>query len=316
MQTPIRNFEESKPITASVMTPFNVNCYDVIQDLVLYFTNSGAAATRANALSSIDRVVCLINGMSVVDAKLSQIDDLAKYLSTSANKGGSNMTAPTIPCFSLNLGRMLYNAGFLRDEFAWRCGKQGETDPSKKISSLVVQVYAGSTVTGVTDVSLYSLRKRVEAEWNDSYIQFNNNVISYNSVGQSQVNTLPKNSGDLFLCGFSYNGGTGVISEGETLVNNTNVSRAVASAANTYFNALYGFGTAPTGSFVHMWTDGTPNSGLFVSDVTSELSVRTTFTTAPTSSYDLAVVKVHNCPAVLKDIVNGDSFVSLSSPKA
>ena len=43
MQTPIRNFEESKPVTAGAMTPFNVNCYDVIQDLIIEFTNSGAA---------------------------------------------------------------------------------------------------------------------------------------------------------------------------------------------------------------------------------------------------------------------------------
>lgn len=311
MQTPIKNFEESKPITAGAMTPFNVNCYDVIQDLILEFTNSGAAATRANCLSSISRVVVLINGMNAVDVKLSQIDDLQKFLGSAANKIGNTYT--TSPCFSLNMGRLLYNAGFVRDEFAWRCGIKGETDPTKKISSLVVQVYAGGTVTAITDVNLYSLRKQVQAEWNDSYVQFNNNVISYSATGQSQVNTLPKNANDLFLAGIAYNGTTGVISQGETLVNNTNVSRAITLAANNYFNELAGYGAAPTGAFVHLWCDGTPNSGLFVSDITSELSVRTTFTTAPTSSYDLAVVKIHNCPAVLKQIVNGESFVALSS---
>ena len=311
MQTPIRNFEESKPVTAGAMTPFNVNCYDVIQDLVIEFTNSGAASTRANCLSSISRVVVLINGMNAVDVKLSQIDDLQNFLGSAANKIGNTYT--TSPCFSLNMGRLLYNAGFVRDEFAWRCGVKGETDPTKKISSLVVQVYAGGTVTGITDVNLYSLRKPVEAAWNDSYVQFNNNVISYSATGQSQVNTLPKNANDLILAGIAYNGSTGVISQGETLVNNTNVTRAISLAANNYFNELAGYGAAPTGAFVHLWTDGTPNSGLFVSDITSELSVRTTFTTAPTSSYDLAVVKIHNCPAVLKDIVNGTKFVSLSS---
>lgn len=311
MQTPIRNFEESKPVTAGAMTPFNVNCYDVIQDLVIEFTNSGAAATRANCLTSISRVVVLINGMNAVDVKLSQIDDLQTFLGSAANKIGNTYT--TSPCFSLNMGRLLYNAGFVRDEFAWRCGVKGETDPTKKISSLVVQVYAGSNVTGITDVNLYSLRKPVEAAWNDSYVQFNNNVISYSATGQSQVNTLPKNANDLFLAGIAYTGGSGVISQGETLVNNTNVTRSISLAANNYFNELAGYGAAPTGAFVHLWTDGTPNSGLFVSDITSELSVRTTFTTAPTSSYDLAVVKIHNCPAVLKDIVNGTSFVSLSS---
>lgn len=309
MQTPIYNFEESKPVTASVMTPFNVNCYDVIQDLILEFTNSGAAATKANCLSSISRVVLLINGMNALDVSLSQLNDLFTLVST----GNRAATDTTDPCFSLNIGRMLYIAGFVRDEFAWRCGKKGEVDPTKKISSLVVQVYAGGTVTGITDVNLYSLRKNVEAEWNDTYVQFNNNVISYTAAGQSQVNTLPKNANDLFLCGIAYNGSTGVISSGETLVNNTNVSRNISTATRDYFNHLAGYGTKPTGSYVHMWCDGTANSGLFVSDVTSELSVRTTFTTAPTSSYDLAVVKVHNCPAALKSMVNSDTFASLSS---
>lgn len=309
MQTPIYNYEESKPISASQLTAFNVNAYGVIQDLCLEFTNSGAAATKANCLSSIDRVVLLINGMNAVDVPLTELNDLFTFIST-GNKAASDTTDP---CFSLNIGRLLYNAGFVRDDFAWRCGKKGESDPTKKISSLVVQVYAGSTVTGITDVNLYSLRKNVEADWNDTYVQYNRNVISYSAVGQSQVNTLPKNSSDLFLMAIAYNGQTGVISSGETLVNNTNVSRNISTAMRDYFNHLAGYGTKPTGAYVHLWCDGNANSGLFVSDVTSELSVRTTFTTAPTSSYDMAVVKVHNCPATIKEIVNGTSFVSLSN---
>ena len=151
MQTPIRNFEESKQITAGAMTPFNVNCYDVIRDLVVEFTNNGSPATLADCLSSINRVVVLINGMSAVDVKLSQIVDLFTFLGTRVNQ----TTLTNV--FSLNMGRLLYNAGLLRDEFAWRCGKLGTTDPTKKISSLVVQIYAGTTVRGITDVNLYSL---------------------------------------------------------------------------------------------------------------------------------------------------------------
>ena len=146
MQTPVRNFEESKPITAGAMTPFNVNCYDVIRDLVIEFTDSGSPATLANCLSSIDRVVVLINGMNAVDVKLSQIVDLFTFLGTRVNQ----TTLTNV--FSLNIGRLLYNAGLVRDEFAWRCGKLGTVDPTKKISSLVVQIYAGATVTNITDV--------------------------------------------------------------------------------------------------------------------------------------------------------------------
>lgn len=307
MQTPVRNFEESKPITAGAMTPFNVNCYDVIRDLVIEFTDSGAPATLANCLSSIDRVVVLINGMNAVDVKLSQIVDLFGFLGTRVNQ----TTLTNV--FSLNIGRLLYNAGLLRDEFAWRCGKLGTTDPTKKISSLVVQVYAGATVTNITDVNLYSIRKNVQADWNDSYVCFNNNVQSFNATGQSQVNTLPKNANDLFLLAIAYNGG-GAIASGETLINNVNVARNISIDTCNAMNNLDGFGVI-SGAFVHSYTDGTANSGLLVNDVTSELSVRTTFSTAPSTSYDLPVVKIHNCPARIRQAVSSAELSSLSSLK-
>lgn len=305
MQTPIRNFEETKPITAGSMTPFNVNCYDVIRDLMIEFTNNGAPATLANCLSSISRVVVLINGMNAVDVKLSQIVDLFTYMGTRVNQ----TTLTNV--FSLNMGRLLYQAGILRDEFAWRCGRTGNTDPTKKISSLVVQIYAGTNVTAITDVNLYSIRKNVEADWNDTYIQFNNNVQSFAAVGQSQVNTLPKNANDLFLLAIAYNGG-GVIASGETLVNNVNVARNITLATNNAMNNLEGYGVID-GAFVHNYTDGTANSGLLVNDVTSELSVRTTFSTAPTTSYDMPVLKVHNCPARIQQLVNSGTLLSLGT---
>lgn len=305
MQTPIRNFEETKPITGGSMTPFNVNCYDTIRDLLIEFTNSGAPATLANCLSSINRVVVLINGMNAVDVKLSQIVDLFTYMGTRVQQ----QTLTNV--FSLNMGRLLYQAGILRDEFAWRCGRTGNADPTKKISSLVVQIYAGTTVTDISDVNLYSIRKNVEADWNDSYIQFNNNVQSFAAVGQSQVNTLPKNANDLFLLAIAYNGG-GTIESGETLVNNVNVSRNITLTTNNAMNNLDGYGVI-AGAFVHNYSDGTANSGLLVNDVTSELSVRTTFSKAPTTSYDMPVLKVHNCPARIQQLVNSASLLSLDT---
>lgn len=306
MQTPIRNFEEGKQIGAGAsMIPFNVNCYDTIRDLVLEFKNGSAAATLANCLSSVKRIVVMINGMNAVDVSLSEIVDLYKYLGTRVQQ----TTLTNV--FSLNMGRLLYNAGLVRDEFAWRCGRQGNTDPNKKISSLVVQIYMNSTITDITDVNLYSVRKRVEADWNDSYVQFNNNTISFAAVGQSQVNTLPKNANDLFLLAIAYNGG-GVIASGETLVNNENIARTLSLATNNAMNQLDGFGVID-GAFVHSYCDGMVNSGLFVNDITSELSVRTTFTTAPTSSYNLAVVKIHNTPAVIQNAVTATGLFSLDT---
>ena len=167
MQTSIKNLEESKPITAGAVTTFNVNAFNVIKDLYLEFTNSGAAATLADCKAGISNIKVLLNGINILDVSVSQIADLFTFLGTRVQQ-----TALT-NVFSLNLGRMLYRFGLARDEFAWRCGRQGETNPSKKISSLIVQVSAAAGVTGITDVSLYSERLDVQAEWNDSYIQFN-----------------------------------------------------------------------------------------------------------------------------------------------
>ncbi|MFR8206239.1 MAG: hypothetical protein ACLU99_07785 [Alphaproteobacteria bacterium] len=56
---------------------------------------------------------------------------------------------------------------------------------------------------------------------------------------------------------------------------------------------------------------------MFVNDVTSELSVRTTFSKAPTTGYDLPVVKIHNCPTVIKNIVNSNDLIVVDNiPKA
>lgn len=309
MQTPIRNFEETKTVTASSLIPFNVNSYNVIRDLIIEFKNGTSAATLAACQTAITRVVVLLNGINVLDVPFQKLIDLHAFLGTRIQQ------STLVNVFSLNMGRLMYQAGILRDEFAWRCGKSGNMDPAKKISSLVVQVYTGATITGVTDVNLYSVRKNVEADWNDSYVQFNNNVISYNATGQSQVNTLPKNAADLFLCAIAYNGTTGVISSGETLVNNVNIARNISAATNDAMNQLDGYGVI-SGAFVHNYCDGMANSGLYISDIASELSVRTTFTTAPTNSYDLTVLKVHNCPAKIVGLNQSDSLLALDTINA
>lgn len=307
MQTSIKNLEESKPITAGAVTTFNVNAFSVIKDLYLEFTNSGAPATLANCKASIPNIKVLLNGINILDVSVSQIADLFTFLGTRVQQ-----TALT-NVFSLNLGRLLYRFGIARDEFAWRCGKQGETNPSKKISSLIVQVTAAAEVTGITDVSLYSERLDIQAEWNDSYIQFNNNFQTFTGTGQSQVNTLPKNAEDLFLLAIAYNGG-GVISQGETLINNQNISRTVSLAVNNAINNLEGYGVI-SGAFVHNFMTGSINSGLFVNDITSELSVRTTFTTAPTAGYDMPVLKIHNCPARIKQLVISNDLQVIDTVK-
>lgn len=306
MQTPKYSLEESKAITAGTMLSFNVNCSQVIRNLVLNFKNSGSASTLSDITTYVSRIVVLLKGVNVLDVSAQQLVDLYNYL---GNKKGGVALANALP---LNVGELIYNFGGMRDEFAWRCGKTGEADPSKRIDSLIVQIYTTSSMTGITDVELYSSRIPVEADWNDSYIQFNANPITFNGTGQSQVNTLPKDTDDLMLLAVAYNGG-GVISAGETLYNNDNITRNVDAATNKLLNDINGFSDI-SNAFVHNYSTGAANSGLLIKNSAYQYSVRTTFATAPSAgTYDICLLKVHNCPAKLKQVVESTGLIALDT---
>ena len=58
---------ESKPISAGAILTFNIPSFDTIDDILLEFTNSGAAATLANIKSGIGKVALNINGEQVIN---------------------------------------------------------------------------------------------------------------------------------------------------------------------------------------------------------------------------------------------------------
>ena len=56
---------DSKPITAGGVLTFTIPSFEVIDDIVLEFTNAGAPASKANILSSIGKIALAINGEQV-----------------------------------------------------------------------------------------------------------------------------------------------------------------------------------------------------------------------------------------------------------
>ena len=56
---------DSKPVSNGAVLTFTIPSFEVIDDIVLEFLNSGAAAAKANILTSINKVALAINGEQV-----------------------------------------------------------------------------------------------------------------------------------------------------------------------------------------------------------------------------------------------------------
>ena len=302
--------DESKAITASSVVTFNVACSEVINNLFIRFANSGADATLANIVAGVDRILVQMKGVDIMDCSAQQLVDLFNYLGSKRN-GGLTLGAT----FPLNLGAQIYDFVGMENEFAWRCGKFTETNPSKKIESINVQIFTNSNLADITDVELYSVRTPVEEDYNGSYIQFNRNPQTFKGTGQSQINTLPKDTNDIMLMAIAYNGG-GTIASGETIYNNDNISRNVAASANTLLNSLSGFGQI-SNAYVHNYCTGAYNSGLLIESSGYQYSVRTTFSKAPTGDgYDICLLKIHNAPAKVLAAVASNRLLCLDNATA
>lgn len=298
--------DESKAISAGSVVTFNVACSEVINNLFIRFVNSGADAAISDITAGVDRILLQLKGVDILDCSAQQLVDLYNYLGT--KRTGGLVLGATLP---LNLGAQIYDWQGMENEFAWRCGKSSETNPSKKIESINVQIFTNSSMANITDVELYSVRTPVEEDYNGSYIQFNRNPQSYKGTGQSQINTLPKDTNDIMLMAVAYNGG-GTITHGETIYNNDNISRNVSASANTLLNSMSGFGKIDN-AYVHNYCTGAANSGLLIESSGYQYSVRTTFSKAPTDGYDICLLKIHNPPAKVIQAVSSNLLMCLDN---
>lgn len=299
--------DESKSATASSVVTFNVACSNVINNLFLRFANSGADAALADIVAGVDRILVQLKGVDILDCSAQQLVDLYNYLGAKRN-GGLTLGA-TLP---LNLGAQIYDWQGMENEFAWRCGKSTETNPSKKIESINVQIFTNASFANITDIELYSVRTPVEEDYNGCYVQYNRNPQNFAGTGQSQVNTLPKDTNDIMLLCATYNGG-GTITSGETIYNNDNISRNMSASANTLLNCLSGFGQI-SNAYVYNYATGAANSGLLIESSGYQFSLRTTFSVAPTSGvYDMCLLKIHNPPARVLGLVSSQKLLCLDN---
>ena len=278
---------ETKPVSAGAVITTTIPSFDTIDDILLTFTNSGAAATQANIISSIGKVALAINGEQVINCNISQLFDLFGFL-------GTHVVTGTVNVISLNIGRLMMDLVQNKDYFAWGCDD---------IQTIQVQVYCGGTITGVTDVQFATERRAFKSKLG-SYIKVINYPQNMASTGYSTVDTLPRDTNDGYLAVLAYNGG-GVIATGECTMNGENIIDEQSLATAGYIAKTRKFNSAfPSGGFQYLFSDGSARGILPMNGVT-DLRFKTQFTTAPTGGvYDMLAVSVKNMPAEMVRAVN------------
>lgn len=277
----------SDTVSAGKVCNFNLPVFDTIDDVQLSFGNSGAAATLSNILTSISRVEATIDGQNWISAPLALLANLYTFMGNKTYTG----TAQT-NVFSLNLARLMFDKPEDRDFFA--IGTQN-------VETMQIRVYCGTTVTGVTDVTVKSVRRSIQSGLS-SYIQVIDYPQQMNAAGISSIETLPRDSMDSYLAILAYAGAGGVISGGECVLNGNSIINLTTMNEMNANAQLRGFAPV-SGIYPYVFCDGTARSVLPMQGVT-ELRLKTTFTTAPTGGqYDLLAISVKNTPAAVIEAV-------------
>lgn len=278
---------DTKPVSAGAVLSFTIPSFDTIDDILLNFTNSGAAATKANIIAAVGKVALAINGEQVINCNLSQIYDLFEFL------GNQVQETTLVNVVSLNLGRLMMKLNANKDFFAWGCAN---------IQTIQLQIYCNGSVTGVTDVQVLTERRAITSKLG-SYIKLINYPQNQAAAGYSTVDTLPRDSQDSYLLLAAYPGTSGVIATGECTVNGTNFIDECSVAVMNYTAQARGF-KAVGGSFVYLFSDSSARGALPMLGVT-DLRVKTQFSTAPsTGTYDILAVSVKNTPAEMLAAIN------------
>ena len=267
----------SDSVSTGKLVTLNIPAFDTICQIGLTFTNSGAASTLANIISSVSSITLLINGEQVVNLSA---EHLAKVWQTLGPQVGLSALVNSLP---LMLSHLLYKLPAAEDAFDIGCERYTQNTP---VTNIQVQVQFG-TVTGITDVQAYT--ERVNKGTGQNVTVAIAKVLSYfqgfTTTGTSEVDTLPRDSNMGRLFTLAIPDATGVISKGESLVNNDPVIQDIDKATDDMIVAERGFAPV-SGVFNYSFTDGGTMDLLSMQGVT-DMRFKTTFSTACTAGYTL-----------------------------
>lgn len=277
---------ETKPVSAGAVITTTIPSYETIDDILLKFTNNGAAAAKTDILAAIGKVALSINGDQVINCNLSQLYDVFEMLGNRIQEQALTNTV------SLNLGRLMMLLNGNKDFFAWGCAN---------ITTIQVQVYCNSATTNVTDVQFVTERRSFTSSLT-SYIKVINYPQNQNATGYSTVDTLPRDANDAYLAVMADNGG-GAIATGECTRNGANVIDEVSPEIMAYVSQSRGFKQV-SGYFNYLFADGSARGALPMNGVT-DLRFKTQFSTKPTNgTYNLLAISIKNTPADMLSAIN------------
>lgn len=271
---------ETKSLTANTILTFNVPSFDTIDDIMLEFTNSGAASTTANIKSSVGKIALNINGEQVINTTITRLFDFYAMLGNEVQQ-----TARPANVVNLNIGRLMFLLPENEDFFSWGCAN---------INTIQVQVYCNGTVTGVSDCTLITERIPVQSMLG-SYIKLISYPQSMSAAGISTVDTLPRDSNEAYLAVMASQEAGGVIASGECVVNGVNIYDNISKEVNSMIVSQRNY--APLGGYFNYLFADRSLSGLLPMLGVTELRLKTTFTNAPTVGvYDLLACTIKNIP--------------------
>lgn len=270
-------------VSAGKLITLNVPCFHSICQLFLEFTNSGAAATLANIQSSISNINVLANGEEILNITPANLTKVYQSLGTQV---GTTTPVNVLPLF---LGPLLYKLPAAEDLFQIGCeGYSKDANGNwQPLTNLQVQIQCGGTITSVTNVQVNSERvdKGTGLNLTSAICKTLSYFQAFTTTGTSEVDTLPRDSNIGRLFTLAIPDATGVIADGESLVNNMPVYQKSSIAANNMLVAQRGFSPV-SGVFNFSYTDGGTNDLLSMQGVT-DMRDKVTFSTAPTTGYTL-----------------------------
>lgn len=263
---------ETQANVSNLTTTLQVATGGVIDQIFLDF----GAATEAQIRSEITGNIRLsFDGRQIVNCKASRLLDFYKCLGSMAG-GNGVLVAGNIP---LNIGPLMY-----RDPQAGLFLGLGTADSQNIQIAIDCGVIVACTAVTVRIV------KRPINQILGTYASFIDYPRTYAAVGEDYNSTLPRTANTAYLAMMICGGATGIISSSEIMIGSVPVRQRVPKTVNDWNNRAYGFATdaadaAGNGQyFVHMLGKGDLTSYLGMKNVT-DLSVNTTFSTAPTNDY-------------------------------
>lgn len=283
---------ETKAVTANATLTFNVPSFDTIDDILLQFT--GSAATKANIISSITKIALNINGQQVINTSPARLYAVYEMLGNEVN----NTSTRPANVLNLNVGRLMFLMPENEDYFAWGCAD---------IQTIQVQIYCGGTITGLSNVTLYTERRPILTSLG-SYIKIISYPQSVSGSGVSTVDTLPRDAAEGYLSLMVWEDSTnsGQIASGEVIVNGVNITDDIPADVNAMSLSTRDYSPV-SDYYTYIFADRSGRGFLPMVGVT-ELRLKTRFSAAPTTGvYDIVAVSLRGIPAEMAAMYNSTS---------